>query len=118
VLEIPAANGGTIVGSVRDCWQTAIEDVGPAGVDKGKGGKYLILPPNYRETVQDFYTPMASANYQSITVRDGHYPHPGNLLLRSLETSAIPMSIRRMREGSASPTPFSAPSTLDRGSSI
>ena len=22
-------------------WQTAIEDVGPAGVDKGKGGKYL-----------------------------------------------------------------------------
>jgi hypothetical protein len=69
VLEIPAANGGTIVGSVRDCWQTAIEDVGPAVVDKGKGGKYLILPPNYRETVQDFYTPMASANYQSITVR-------------------------------------------------
>jgi hypothetical protein len=26
-------------------WQAAIEDVGPAGVDKGKGGKYLILPP-------------------------------------------------------------------------
>src|SRR5262249_16254279 len=34
VLEIPPSDGGTIVGSVMDCWQTAIEDVGPAGVDK------------------------------------------------------------------------------------
>ena len=42
-LEIPAADEGTIVGTVMDCWQAALEDVGPAGVDKGKGGKYLIL---------------------------------------------------------------------------
>jgi hypothetical protein len=48
VLEIPPADDGTIVGSVMDCWQAAIEDVGPAGVDKGSGGKYLILPPNYK----------------------------------------------------------------------
>jgi hypothetical protein len=64
VLEIPPANGGTIVGSVKDCWQTAIEDFGPAGIDKGKGGKYLILPPDHRETVQDCYIPMSSGNYQ------------------------------------------------------
>ena len=25
--------------AVRDAWQTALEDVGPAGVEKGKGGK-------------------------------------------------------------------------------
>src|SRR6516164_10779660 len=43
VLEIPPAGDGTIVGSVDDCWQTAVEDVGPAGLDKGKGGKYVIL---------------------------------------------------------------------------
>ena len=24
-----------------------IEDVGPAGGDKGKGGKYVLLPPGY-----------------------------------------------------------------------
>jgi hypothetical protein len=29
VLEIPAADDGSITGSVDDCWQTAIEDVGP-----------------------------------------------------------------------------------------
>jgi hypothetical protein len=28
VLEIPPADTGTIVGSVDDCWQAAIEDVG------------------------------------------------------------------------------------------
>ena len=52
VLEIPPAGSeGSITGSVDDAWQTAIEDVGPAGVDKGKGGKYLILPPGYKEKV-------------------------------------------------------------------
>lgn len=62
VLEIPPADDGVINGSVMDCWQTAIEDVGPAGVDKGKGGKYLILPPNYKDKVPDGYIPMASGN--------------------------------------------------------
>jgi hypothetical protein len=64
VLEIPPADDGTIVGSVMDCWQAAIEDVGPAGVDKGSGGKYLILPPNYKEKVSDDYIAMPSGNYQ------------------------------------------------------
>jgi len=50
VLEIPPAEGdSSITGSVDDAWQNALEDVGPAGVDKGKGGKYLITPPGYDE---------------------------------------------------------------------
>jgi hypothetical protein len=65
VLEIPPADGGSITGSVDDVWQTAIEDVGPAGVDKGKGGKYLILPPGYKEHIPAGYIPMPSATYQT-----------------------------------------------------
>jgi hypothetical protein len=49
VLEIPPADDGSITGTIMDCWQMALEDVGPAGVDKGKGGKYLILPPGYKD---------------------------------------------------------------------
>jgi hypothetical protein len=65
VLEIPPADeGGSITGSVMDCWQAALEDVGPAGVDKGKGGKYLILPPGYKEKVPDGYIAMPSDNFQ------------------------------------------------------
>jgi len=49
VLEIPpASDEGSITGSIRDVWQSALEDVGPAGVDKGKGGKYLVRPTSCR----------------------------------------------------------------------
>src|SRR4029077_6150735 len=44
--------------------QVPLEDVGPAGVDKGKGGKYLILPPGYAAAVPDGYIALASQNYQ------------------------------------------------------
>lgn len=63
VLEIPAAEGGSITGSVDNGWQEALEDVGPAGVDKGKGGRYLILPPGFDGEVPDGYIPLASATY-------------------------------------------------------
>jgi hypothetical protein len=68
VLEIPAAGDGSITGSVDDGWQIALEDVGPAGVDKGKGGKYLILPPGYKDKVPDGYIPMPSSTYQGFAL--------------------------------------------------
>src|SRR5262249_12819629 len=46
-------------------WQAAIEDVGPGGLDKGKGGKYLFMPPGYpRDKVPVGYIPMPSDTYQ------------------------------------------------------
>ncbi len=66
VMEIPPAGpDGSITGSVDDGWQTAMEDVGPAGVDKGQGGKYLILPPGYKETPPQGYIVLASPTYRS-----------------------------------------------------
>jgi hypothetical protein len=35
VLEIPLADEGALTGIVDDCWQTAIEDFGPARIDEG-----------------------------------------------------------------------------------
>ena len=64
VLEIPPAGDGSITGSIDDGWQTALEDVGPAGVDKGKGGKYLILPPGYKDKVPDGYIALPSPTYR------------------------------------------------------
>jgi hypothetical protein len=64
VIDIPPANGGSITGSIMDCWQTPLEDVGPAGVDKGKGGKYLILPPGYSQAVPDGYIALRPQTYQ------------------------------------------------------
>lgn len=64
VLEIPAANGGTITGSIDDAWQCALEDVGPAGADKGAGGKYLILPPGFEGEAPQGYIVLPSQTYQ------------------------------------------------------
>ena len=72
VIEIPPAGDGVINGSIMDPWQAALEDVGPAGADKGAGGKYLILPPGYQGAVPDGYIALPSANHQ------------GYALLRSL----------------------------------
>ena len=42
VIELPP---GPTAGGVGDFWQRAIIDMGETGPDKGKGGKYLVLPP-------------------------------------------------------------------------
>ena len=64
VLEIPPAGDGSITGTIMDAWQAALEDVGPAGVDKGKGGKYLILPPGFKGKAPSGYIVLPSMTYQ------------------------------------------------------
>ncbi|WP_213306642.1 DUF1254 domain-containing protein [Paraburkholderia sacchari] len=68
VLEIPPAQGGSITGSVDDAWQNPLSDVGPAGADKGKGGKYLILPPGYKGRVPAGYIALRSPTYQGFAI--------------------------------------------------
>ena len=68
VLEIPPAEGGAINGSVMNYWQAAIEDVGPAGVDQGAGGRYLILPPGHQDPIPDGYLPLPSDTFQGFAL--------------------------------------------------
>jgi hypothetical protein len=44
-----------VLGGFCDFWQRALEDLGAPGPDRGKGGKYLILPPGYEGDVPDGY---------------------------------------------------------------
>ena len=56
VLDVPATSKTTMYfGSALEMWQTPVTDIGPAGADKGKGGKYLFVPPGYEGTVPDGY---------------------------------------------------------------
>jgi len=69
VLEIPpAGEAGSITGTIMDSWQAALEDVGPAGADKGNGGKYLITPPGYKETPPDGYIVLPSQTYHGFAL--------------------------------------------------
>ena len=48
VIEVPPASEMTVFfGTVIDAWMRPVADVGPTGLDEGKGGKYLFLPMGY-----------------------------------------------------------------------
>jgi len=48
VVEIPAATEDVgIFGTLMDAWQRPMDDVGAAGRDRGRGAKYLLVPPGY-----------------------------------------------------------------------
>jgi hypothetical protein len=50
------ATPGTF-GAFLDLWQQTIAGVGPIGADKGKGGKFLVLPADFKGAVpQGYYT--------------------------------------------------------------
>ena len=59
VLEVPAG----MLGGFNDAWFQYIEDIGPFGPDKGKGGKFLLLPPGYQGAVPDGYFVVRSGTY-------------------------------------------------------
>jgi hypothetical protein len=57
VVEVPpAGEKANFFGTFVDAWMRPVADVGPAGSDKGKGGKYLFLPAGYEgEVPEDGY---------------------------------------------------------------
>src|SRR4051812_5997677 len=68
VLEIPPAQGGSLTGTINDAWQAALEDVGSTGLDKGMGGKYLILPPGYDDRPPSGYIALPAHTYRSYAI--------------------------------------------------
>ena len=44
-----------VLGTIDDFWYRWVADVGITGADRGKGGKYLILPPGYTGEIPSGY---------------------------------------------------------------
>jgi hypothetical protein len=77
VLEIPPE----VLGPIDDAWFRWVSDVGITGPDKGKGGKYLLLPPGYTGAVPDGYFVVRSRTFGNLMffrtfLKDGD-PKPG-----------------------------------------
>jgi hypothetical protein len=51
VIDAPAG----LLGLIDDFWFHYVTDIGAVGPDKGKGGKYLLLPPGYKGDVPEGY---------------------------------------------------------------
>jgi hypothetical protein len=61
VLVVPP----DVVGFVSDAWQRPQGDVGRPGADRGRGGKYILVPPGYEGELPGegyFITPCATKN--------------------------------------------------------
>ena len=59
VVDIPPG----VLGVFNDMYFRYIADTGAAGADKGKGGKYLVLPPGYEGDVPKGYFVVESKTY-------------------------------------------------------
>jgi hypothetical protein len=64
VLEVPPGDDqGSLNGNIVTVWQTSLEDVGLLGVDRGAGGKFVIVPPDHKDAIPDGYSILRSDTY-------------------------------------------------------
>lgn len=68
VIELPA----DVLGFLDDMHFGYITDMGAAGPDKGKGGKYLVLPPGYEGDIPEGYFVNHSRTYGVWVVMRGY----------------------------------------------
>ena len=54
-----------MLGAIDSAWFRYVGDFGPAGQDKGKGGKYVVLPPGYKGKVPEGYFVLKSPTYRN-----------------------------------------------------
>ncbi|MEW6996982.1 DUF1254 domain-containing protein [Colwelliaceae bacterium BS250] len=60
VLDMPPK----LQGLMDDMWHRPLSDIGGAGPDRGKGGKFLVLPPGYEGEVPEGYYVVRSKTYR------------------------------------------------------
>jgi hypothetical protein len=79
VVELPpAVPQASFYGTIEDAWYVPLVDIG----FEGKGGKYLVLPPDYKDAVLDGYIAVRPDTYNTMT------------LLRSILTSLSAVDVQ------------------------
>ena len=64
VVQIPPESPDIkIFGTLLDAWQRPMADVGPEGVDGGRGAKYLLIAPEYRGPVPIGFIPVQQTTH-------------------------------------------------------
>ncbi len=83
VLDVPAARGAGLFGSLLDAWQVPLIDVGPEGSDHGRDARYVVLPPEHAGDVPSGCIAVPSSTYN------------GYALLRAISEDASPAAVDR-----------------------
>ncbi len=67
VIEVPPG----LLGVMDDFWFRYVADIGIVGADKGKGGKYVLLPPGYTGEVPKGYFVLRSRTFGNTLLMRG-----------------------------------------------
>jgi len=95
VIEVPPG----MLGFLNDAWQRFAGNMGVTGPDKGKGGKYLVVPPGYDGDIPDGYfllKPSTNRNFMFLrgSIKNGLKPAveniTANLKVYPLKNAASP----------------------------
>ena len=71
VVELPPG----MLGFLDDAWFRFVSNLGVIGPDKGKGGKYLLLPPGYKGTEPEGYFIVRPPTYNNLMFLRGSIAH-------------------------------------------
>ena len=105
VLDLPAANAdGSFNANIVTTWQMPLEDAGLLGVDKGAGGKFLILPPGYAGERPDGYIALQSDTFGGYMLFRANFKSHGDADVASAIAYGKKMKVYPLTQA-ASPTP-------------
>jgi hypothetical protein len=62
IIELPP----NVLGFINDFWGRYVVDLGIAGPDAGRGGKYLLLPPGFADAIPEGYFVARSSTYGNL----------------------------------------------------
>src|SRR5262249_37062168 len=86
VVEAPPM----LLGGINDMWQHVLAAIGQTGIDQGKGGKFLLLPPDFKGEASQGYFVVKCTNYQmSMGVRGFLVDGKPDKAVASLKTTKI-----------------------------
>jgi hypothetical protein len=85
VVDVPPG----MLGAFQDAWFRYAGDIGPFGQDKGKGGKYLIIPPGYEGEVPEGYFIIKSRSYKMMAFMRGSIAKGLDVALANAEKTKI-----------------------------
>ncbi len=112
VIEIPPG----MLGFLDDAWQRFVGNMGVTGPDKGRGGKYLVLPAGYTGAIPEGYfllKPSTNRNFLFLrgSIKDGLKPAVENITSKLRVYPLKDAATRRRPNSSTCPARPSTPSS-------
>jgi hypothetical protein len=120
VLDLPPGDkDGSFNANIVTVWQMPLEDAGLLGADKGRGGKYLILPPGFTGTAPDGYIALQSDTYGGYMLfRSNLKSHGADDVARSIAYGKQMKVYPLAQAGSPAPTVFTDVKDVNYDSTI